>query len=460
MPGWGFDGRIIELAEQEFGWLYPTALLNPETAHDEIIALLAERQILGSVDLVGWSMGANLAVDFARANPDRVSTLYLLAMRRQWSASEIEAIRRELVANPHDFLSSFYRKCFLGYKKGYNRFENELQDQYLQHMDLGALLDGLDYLKRSQAQPVPGCEVHCVHGRRDIIAPVDDMAQVPGSLTTILDHAGHLVFLGKGFTLPEKRRKKAIRYRFSKAAATYDAHAEVQKELAQRLADSLGQDCNAETILEVGCGTGTYTELLARKFPAARIVGVDFSPAMLREAKRKLQTFPRIILVCEDGENFLAGALFTFDLITANSTIQWFDNIDSSFGDVKRLLNEKGIFLGTMFGPETLHELGEGLAYVFGEGVRLPSSRFISREDLEKTLSKHFERVEVMEWRAIRQYATLRALLAHIRKTGTGGWQPLPPVLTPGRLKRMSEWFIAQYGDFRLTYQAFLVRCR
>lgn len=48
-----------------------------------------------------------------------------------------------------------------------------------------------------------------------------------------------------------------------------------------------------DTILEIGCGTGTNLRRLARLNPGARLHGIDISPAMLAVARRKLSN------VCE-----------------------------------------------------------------------------------------------------------------------------------------------------------------
>ncbi|EPR44377.1 Methyltransferase type 11 [Desulfovibrio sp. X2] len=42
------------------------------------------------------------------------------------------------------------------------------------------------------------------------------------------------------------------------------------------------------SILEAGCGTGRNLGMLARRFPGARIVGVDLCPSMLAVARRRL----------------------------------------------------------------------------------------------------------------------------------------------------------------------------
>jgi SAM-dependent methyltransferase len=41
-----------------------------------------------------------------------------------------------------------------------------------------------------------------------------------------------------------------------------------------------------ETILDVGCGNGYTTRAIANKFPEADVIGVDFSPKMVEQAKK------------------------------------------------------------------------------------------------------------------------------------------------------------------------------
>lgn len=43
-----------------------------------------------------------------------------------------------------------------------------------------------------------------------------------------------------------------------------------------------------ETVLDVGCGNGYSTLQMAKKFPEAMITGVDYSPAMIAEAKKSI----------------------------------------------------------------------------------------------------------------------------------------------------------------------------
>ena len=71
LPGWGFDGRITELADLPQPFLSATTFLNPGTAGASLASFLDAKGI-ESIILSGWSMGAYLAMDFALAFPKRV----------------------------------------------------------------------------------------------------------------------------------------------------------------------------------------------------------------------------------------------------------------------------------------------------------------------------------------------------------------------------------------------------
>ncbi|MBI3113921.1 MAG: methyltransferase domain-containing protein, partial [Rhodospirillales bacterium] len=42
---------------------------------------------------------------------------------------------------------------------------------------------------------------------------------------------------------------------------------------------------DAKTVFDLGCGAGNVTRMLAERWPAARVVGVDGSPEMLERAR-------------------------------------------------------------------------------------------------------------------------------------------------------------------------------
>jgi len=379
--------------------------------------------------------------------------------------NEIAAIRRDLSRDPGAFLVSFFRKCFAGDKSAYRRFVDLLEGEYLGAMDLGCLNRGLDYLAASLPQaPAGDAALRVVHGRRDLIAPVGEMAEIAGAVVEIHDYAGHAVFLAPEFSWPGigegAARKRAIRNRFSRAAVTYDAHADVQKEVACGLAARL-PEAGVANILEIGCGSGFYTELLAARFPAARIQAVDFSPGMVAAARAKFAATPRVQFVCRDGEEYLVATEERFDLITSNATLQWFDDPVAALARMVLLLNRQGALLCSLFGPGTLAELGEGVTAVCGQPVALPPRCFPTLAGIESGLAALPVETECVETIVRRQYQSLRELLLHIKLTGTGGPPAAGrPLLTRKRFRELEQWFSTQYGGYPATYQTFFVQGR
>lgn len=80
-----------------------------------------------------------------------------------------------------------------------------------------------------------------------------------------------------------------------KLAAYYRFHAHIYNATRwfflfgrRQLIEDLAKLESPKRILEVGCGTGKNLVLLRRVFPAAKIVGIDLSEAMLGVARRKV----------------------------------------------------------------------------------------------------------------------------------------------------------------------------
>lgn len=73
-----------------------------------------------------------------------------------------------------------------------------------------------------------------------------------------------------------------------------------------------------DTILDVGCGTGTLAVLLARTAPGARIVGLDPDPAILARARAKAAAFAASVTFLPGFARDAASAGFGFDKIVSS----------------------------------------------------------------------------------------------------------------------------------------------
>jgi trans-aconitate 2-methyltransferase len=74
----------------------------------------------------------------------------------------------------------------------------------------------------------------------------------------------------------------------------------------------------ARTVIDVGCGPGNSTEVLAARFPNAAVRGIDSSPDMIAAARQRLPQVQFAVTAVEDWRD--AGP---FDVLLANAVLQW-----------------------------------------------------------------------------------------------------------------------------------------
>lgn len=71
-------------------------------------------------------------------------------------------------------------------------------------------------------------------------------------------------------------------------------------------------------VIDLGCGPGNSTELLAQRFPRARVIGADSSPAMIAAARERL---PDVRFELSDIASWAPEE--PVDLAFANASLQW-----------------------------------------------------------------------------------------------------------------------------------------
>ncbi len=164
-----------------------------------------------------------------------------------------------------------------------------------------------------------------------------------------------------------------VRRAFSRASESYDEHAVLQREIADRLLAHLEFVKLAPArILDVGCGTGYFTRLLRERWPAAEIIGLDIAEPMLHAARRRqprggwrdlLRGRRRERWCCGDG-CALPFADGSFDLVCSNLAMQWTPDPLAMMAEMRRVLAPGGLMVFSTFGRRTLAELRRALAEI------------------------------------------------------------------------------------------------
>ena len=248
--------------------------------------------------------------------------------------------------------------------------------------------------------------------------------------------------------------KEIIKRNFSRCAGHYDRHSAVQNRSALRLIDK-AKPGGISSILDIGCGTGGYTKLLRKKFHDARIVAVDISPEMIDIAKKKLHGRD-IEFIVEDAEkiDFNEG----FDLISSNSSFQWFENLEHALSKYRDMLREKGIISFSTFGPRTFFELNESLGAISAKNSSISSLAFVGKDDIEGMMKELFKKPEVEKFTYRERYASLPDLMKSIKYTGVRGDGGSKGFWTPGIVRRIESVYKQKFGGIVATYEVFVCR--
>jgi len=145
---------------------------------------------------------------------------------------------------------------------------------------------------------------------------------------------------------------------FGSASASYDISARLQRYCGKHLMPWL-PNRNDLTALDLGAGTGFFTDLLASRYQ--QVLGLDISTNMLRFAKDNRN---EAITWLEADAYKIPLQDNSIDFVYSNLMIQWCDPLDLVLDEVMRVLKPGGLFVFSTLVDGTLFELKSAWAQV------------------------------------------------------------------------------------------------
>ena len=99
-------------------------------------------------------------------------------------------------------------------------------------------------------------------------------------------------------------------------------------------------DLNGDsTLLDVGCGTGIFLEILEKKFPYTKFSGLDPNQAMLAKASEKLSS--KVDLKIGNAES-LPHDSQSFDWVVLSNCFGHINNQETALSEAHRVLRKNG----------------------------------------------------------------------------------------------------------------------
>ena len=201
---------------------------------------------------------------------------------------------------------------------------------------------------------------------------------------------------------------------------------------------------SARRVVDVGCGPGNSTGLLVERFPSAEVIGLDTSPAMLAEARRRGSgaTFGEA-----DAARWTPGE--GTDLVFANAVYQW---VPDHLGVLARQLD--ALAPGAVLAVQMPDNVAEPTHVLMGEvaadGPWAPRLRDAARAPLPPVRSYYdalrpsARRVDL--WHTVYNYALAdaAAVVEWVRATGL---RPFLDPLTPDEQRAFLEAYTRRVAE-------------
>jgi len=219
--------------------------------------------------------------------------------------------------------------------------------------------------------------------------------------------------------------RRQVGRRFSRVAANYEQADFFAREVDRRMQERLDYiKLEPKRILDLGCSRGGSIPGLAARYPAAQLIGLDISPAMLQAGQIARPGWQRWLGLGRQAQvQRLAGDAVKLPLksqstaiVWSNLLLHWLDDPLPALAEAHRVLEVGGLLMFSTLGPDSLKELRSA----FSDGYA-HTQRFIDMHDLGDMLVGCGFADPVMDMEVLTlTYDVFDDMLGELRAAGSG----------------------------------------
>ncbi|MQG95254.1 malonyl-ACP O-methyltransferase BioC [Pseudomonas sp. MN1F] len=239
--------------------------------------------------------------------------------------------------------------------------------------------------------------------------------------------------------LPDKRQVAAS---FSRAAASYDSVAALQRAVGVSLLEQLPDDVAPTRWLDLGSGTGHFSRVLGERFAQATGVAVDIAEGMLCHARGEQGGAQYHVAGDAERLPLRDGCV---DLVFTSLAVQWCGQFASVLEEARRVLRPGGVLAFSSLCVGTLDELRASWQAVDG---MVHVNRFRRFEDYQRLCAASgLAQVSVQRQAHVLHYPDVRSLTHELKALGAHNLNPGRPAGLTGRARM--QGLLQAYEAFR-----------
>jgi malonyl-CoA O-methyltransferase len=212
-------------------------------------------------------------------------------------------------------------------------------------------------------------------------------------------------------------QKRAIRQSFDKAADSYDYHAKLQRIVADRLFSFIKNDItNNDMVLDGGCGTGYFHELLRKNKIHCQLIQADISYNMCKKSAEYASPpeYGGTYTINADIES-LPIVSDKIDKVFSSMTVQW-TKLDNSLSEIYRTLRSGGKLAFSTIGENSLSELAAAFSELDSASH---INNFYSEDKVNEVIARSgFKSIAIHTQTVTQNFASVKDIMRSIKGVG------------------------------------------